>query len=680
MRGKILLYFSLLLFCFIMLPDTVFATSSVSFTDSILQKARQLPDSSRLVFLQEQATIHQIEPDYNNYLEAYITEATKLNDKRHLAEAYNLRGIHYYMSDEVKFLPFLHEIEPFLLENNFAKELIYLKSLNVYLMIRNGKSQEVFDGIEEMKALSEKMNYPEGLTQANQNLANFYFTNNMLEDGERIYLDILKNLEQNNAPLSRQIGILVQLFTHVPSTSANKMKYLKEAEERIKEFKAKRETLPDKDFTIYMYDFSVHFTYAGELIKQDRMDEALSHIREVEELVDEYKMGPDRRIGIDQLYLDYYKKLAQKTTNISSKNNYLQQSLIHLDHVIDLARNDNMPSALSHYLNEKADLYYELERYKEVIDIQKEVMALNDTINQNKFSERLAEMHTLYNVDKLEFEKQQIELTAQQTQNRMVLWIAGCIFLILIITSLIFWIRVAQKGKNAMARAKEKAEEADQMKSVFLANMNHEIRTPLNAIVGFSQIIAEEEDAATRQEYSKIIESNNELLQRLIGDVLDISKIESDTLSLFYSEHDLSVMMKDIYNMLSLRVPPQISLILDSCEPFILNTDRNRLIQVITNLLTNAVKHTSQGHIRFGYSETNGKVHFYVEDTGEGIPEAQQETIFNRFTQLENGKKGVGLGLAISKGIITKMGGEIWVESIEGSGSIFHVIIPVGGI
>ena len=234
----------------------------------------------------------------------------------------------------------------------------------------------------------------------------------------------------------------------------------------------------------------------------------------------------------------------------------------------------------------------------------------------------------------------------------------------------------ARRSEEQLRRAKERAEESNRLKSAFLANMSHEIRTPLNAIVGFSQVIADEEDAETRHELSNIIQSNNELLQRLIEDVLDISKIESNTLTFVLANHEMKALMKDIYSIILLRMPENVELRLDDCQPFTLYTDRSRLTQVLTNLLTNAIKHTKKGYICFGYDVTEQEIRFYVTDTGEGIPDDQLERVFDRFVKLTQWTNGVGLGLAISKALVTKLGGRIEVTSQQGVGSTFSVIFP----
>lgn len=231
--------------------------------------------------------------------------------------------------------------------------------------------------------------------------------------------------------------------------------------------------------------------------------------------------------------------------------------------------------------------------------------------------------------------------------------------------------------EESLIKAKEKAENADLLKSTFLANVTHEIRTPLNAIVGFSDLLSQEEDPELRESYTNLIKANNELLLNLVNDVLDISKIESDMLTFNYADNHLPSVMHDIYKTMQFRVPESVTLVLDPCPEITLNMDKNRMMQVLINLLTNAAKYTETGSIRFGCGIREDFVHFYVTDTGSGIPESELGNIFGRFVQLKGNKQGIGLGLAICKGLVTKMGGTISATSKVGKGSTFNFTLPL---
>ena len=236
------------------------------------------------------------------------------------------------------------------------------------------------------------------------------------------------------------------------------------------------------------------------------------------------------------------------------------------------------------------------------------------------------------------------------------------------------WEKMAQELKEM----KDKAELSDRLKSAFLANMSHEIRTPLNAIVGFSELLVDSDDPDEKKEYWHIIESNNDLLLRLINDILDLSKIESGIIDRKRERFNLTKLCNELYVMMRSKIPnADVELVQDNpCPECWIFLDSNRLKQVWMNFLTNAVKYTRSGYIRMGYSVEKDGIRFYVEDTGTGIPKELQDRVFGRFQKLNEFVQGTGLGLAISRAIVEAAGGEIGFTSEQGIGSTFWAWVP----
>ena len=209
--------------------------------------------------------------------------------------------------------------------------------------------------------------------------------------------------------------------------------------------------------------------------------------------------------------------------------------------------------------------------------------------------------------------------------------------------------------------------------------MSHEIRTPLNAIVGFSGLLAVTENMEDKEEYINIINSNNDLLLQLINDILDLAKIEAGTLEFVDSDVDVNQLFSDIEQSSRLKAQDGVQVcFVEKIPNCILRTDRNRVSQVITNFINNAIKFTTAGSIRVGYDKVDEThLRFYVADTGLGIEPEMQAQIFDRFIKLNTFVHGTGLGLSISKSIIEQLGGTIGVDSEPGKGSCFWFVLPI---
>ena len=319
----------------------------------------------------------------------------------------------------------------------------------------------------------------------------------------------------------------------------------------------------------------------------------------------------------------------------------------------------------------KADLLDKCGRHKEAYENYLTLTQLQDSIGQHLYIQQINQFKAEYQAGQ---NRIQNEMLSDKSRSLYIL-IGILLFVALL---LIVFIYVNKRLKKVLYSSMQKAERSDRLKSAFLANMNHEIRTPLNAIAGFSQLLVEETDQATSEQYIDIIKGNNGLLMELLNDVLDISRIESDTITFTYSKVYLPQLINELYEVAKLQALWAVNVLKDSTPDLYIYTDRNRLVQILSNLISNAIKHTSEGSISIGYEPCDSDmIRFYVTDTGKGIPEELKNKIFARFVQaVEAHSKGVGLGLALCKGFVEHLGGEIGVESEEGKGSTFWFTLP----
>lgn len=286
-------------------------------------------------------------------------------------------------------------------------------------------------------------------------------------------------------------------------------------------------------------------------------------------------------------------------------------------------------------------------------------------IEKGRIEYQLSELRTFYRIEEM-WE----ELVAEYDETGNVIGLSG-IFLPITKQKLL-----EQNLRNAL----NKAEESNRLKSAFLANMSHEIRTPLNAIIGFSNLLPTAESKEEAKEYISIIESNNSLLLQLINDILDLAKIEAGTLDFSKTEFSVNALLYEVVNSAILRNNNDKVEIL-CCEEeidCIIYSARSRVMQVLINLVNNAMKFTEKGSITVGYDSFKDKkeIRFFVRDTDIGIPKDKLDDIFGRFTQLNTFIQGAGLGLSICKMIVNMLGGEIWVKSEIGKWTCFWFTIP----
>lgn len=300
--------------------------------------------------------------------------------------------------------------------------------------------------------------------------------------------------------------------------------------------------------------------------------------------------------------------------------------------------------------------------------------------------ERVCDVYRRFVEGRLEYIKMEYRFIRRKPKCDMVEWIEVCAAVTerddngmptVLIGSMLL-ITERKRQEEMLIAARERAAEADKLKIAFLANMSHEIRTPLNAIVGFSNLLAKTVDVDKKQRFINIINKNNQLLLKLIGDVLDMAKVESNTLDFNFRPTDLNHLIQEVDSTMRIKLSNDVMLNYVLGAPdCIIDTDPDRLNQVLMNLLNNAAKFTTKGSITFGYELRDDEIYFYVRDTGIGIPDQDAERLFSRFTKLNNFIPGTGLGLSISKSIVEMLGGSIGVKSAgHNRGSIFWFTIP----
>ena len=635
--------------------------------DSIMRILNKQPKSARLEYLNDLAQNHIIENRSILYANMLFSEASQNNNKKYIGNACFFLCAYYFNLDNDSMRYYIKKAEPIFLSDGRYEYLFRIKCWNLYTLGSEGKSEAVLPEVNKMKQLAKKVNYEEGAIMADQGLANFYYITGLKAEGLKLFEESYYKLINIKAPTRLLIYPLQQLIYRNENIQKRRF-YLNLLNSYIHKFEVEKITRVDEilsvtvlKLTFYKYSSLTEYlaSNANRMLYYNELAKRYAKANKIN----------DQDYALNYLYFFYYYL-------INNNEKALQIS----DYLLDIALKGNRMEDYLSVLKTRNNILKRTGYYEESLKGYRKYMYIKDSIHSRTIYKELATLHDQHEIDNLQVKNQQMELKASQNRLQIITLVTVIVLLIMICSILIYMSWSGRKRAIRSRKAEMKAIEADKMKSAFLANMNHEIRTPLNAIVGFSELITNEEDLETRKKYADIIMSNNEQLEQLIGEALDISKIESNSIDLAYSEVGLTSIMKNIYNSSKVRIGEDVELILDKCEDITFYTDRVRLIQIINNLLNNAIKHTRKGHILFGYTKEENRIRFYVEDTGEGIPEDQLNTIFVRFTQLNDPNKsvsGVGLGLAICKGILKQMGGSITVKSEISKGSTFSFTLPL---
>lgn len=646
--------------------DNVRAASTL---DSLEQVLARLPDSARLIKLNDLAYQNPDDYSYKIYAEKLLKEAEQQKNNKYLGNAYFLLIKYHYSHDIDSMRLLLKEAEPVFLNGNNLEYFFRTKTWNIYTYEQQENDERVFSEAKLINKLSEQLNYPEGKEMVDQAIAHYYSSKKLFKEAFNLYEDVYKRMEARNSSPIKRINIIRQILNHrEDEIDVNKrIYYLQKLKTYIDECQENNITQLDKENPLYYIKYLYHRSYL--FVAYDLGDTALmrSHLQEAEYMTQEYPIKNQATV-LMRLKAHYYILSKQYTKAIDLYNEMIK----------DISPKHNRQYLID-LLYEQADMYHKIGKDDLAISQYKKCISLNDSLRRSEYLDELAKMQIQHQEDKKALKIKELQLKVSHNT----LWELGALLIISLLTCTFFgYIIYSRKKRNRFLRkAKERAEESDRMKSAFLSNINHEIRTPLNAIIGFSEILIDEEDEEQRRQYVNIIRENNGMLQQLIDGILSISNIESGTISFKFTNFSLSELMKEIRHIAPTKIPGTTNIEYSQGPDKKIKADRSYLGQALINLLLFSASRAPKGNIRFGYKIKDDTVSFFIQNTDLEISQEEISLLLDYRLLLQRWTKGVGMGvnleLAATKTLVKRMGGDLELVSRSRQGMVIYLIIPL---
>ena len=646
--------------------DNVRAASTL---DSLEQVLARLPDSARLIKLNDLAYQNPDDYSYKIYAEKLLKEAEQQKNNKYLGNAYFLLIKYHYSHDIDSMRLLLKEAEPVFLNGNNLEYFFRTKTWNIYTYEQQENDERVFSEAKLINKLSEQLNYPEGKEMVDQAIAHYYSSKKLFKEAFNLYEDVYKRMEARNSSPIKRINIIRQILNHRgDEIDVNKrIYYLQKLKTYIDECQENNITQLDKENPLYYIKYLYHRSYL--FVAYDLGDTALmrSHLQEAEYMTQEYPIKNQATV-LMRLKAHYYILSKQYTKAIDLYNEMIK----------DISPKHNRQYLID-LLYEQADMYHKIGKDDLAISQYKKCISLNDSLRRSEYLDELAKMQIQHQEDKKALKIKELQLKVSHNT----LWELGALLIISLLTCTFFgYIIYSRKKRNRFLRkAKERAEESDRMKSAFLSNINHEIRTPLNAIIGFSEILIDEEDEEQRRQYVYIIRENNGMLQQLIDGILSISNIESGTISFKFTNFSLSELMKEIRHIAPTKIPGTTNIEYSQGPDKKIKADRSYLGQALINLLLFSASRAPKGNIRFGYKIKDDTVSFFIQNTDLEISQEEISLLLDYRLLLQRWTKGVGMGvnleLAATKTLVKRMGGDLELVSRSRQGMVIYLIIPL---
>ena len=593
----------------------------------------------------------------------------------------NLSRHYYNIQNRDSLIYWSHKIDSLAAAKNEVPDALFdARGFICQMDLWDGNYELAMNGAISLYNYARDTKSEYGLICCNENLGLIYQEIHRDSDAIVAYregLDLLQKRGDNPKFEMQYMGNLIESYLRTDHfTEAKELltRYDEMIQDRERENEEQGTAFPVDRCRALMYVF-----YADMYVLQDKPKETLDALLKATPIVE--KTGDDyTEFCYNFVFAKYYYLIGmyERALNIIDKNK--------------LTEEDIRTSEL------KVEILEALGRYKEALAFSREVVEHTKMLHDEAFNRQINQLRTLHDLNNQEMQAYELQLREQQLHTQRLLMIILLVVSIVLLVMLYIvyksyrsarrYQRELMKDKEALVEserqlrtAKEIAEHANQMKSTFIANISHEVRTPLNAIVGFSELLASSEYSEEEKiRFAGEVNHSSELLLNLVNDVLDLSRLESGKIKFSVKPNDLVACCQRALDSIRHRVKPGVRLTFTpSIESYTLNTDALRLQQLLTNLLSNAAKFTSEGEINLSFTVDEGKeeVRFSVTDTGCGIPEDKCEKIFERFEKLNDFAQGSGLGLSICQLIVTYMRGRIWVDSNYTQGARFCFTHPL---
>lgn len=681
-RGAILLLF---LSCLLFVTSAMAKQSPLLKSDSLLIRLSATSDANlKIPLLRELSTVSRQSPAEVNYLIQLLNVATSVDSLEVAFDAAANLARYYYNRGETDSLhvwvAYIDSVSE--KHKQYPDGFFNVHSYICQGQLWRGNYELAMDDAIRLQNLAHEENHPYGMICCSENLGLIYQEIRRDNDAIVAFQESLNGLNLMENSLSHRISLISNLLESYLRTN-----HLKEAEmylslcldllnqqEQVNQQTGSR--FPISRFRKLMYSF-----YIDLHLKQQNLPEAGKALQKATG----YKGGDPAIKDYANFIFRYNKACYYKEMGDYSVALAIVDELLQEERTIE-------------ELKLKVDILLHQGKSKETVSLYEEIIALSAQINNDGFNRQINQLRTLHDRNNKEKQSRELELSQMKiTTGRYLLILSSSISFILLV--LLYFLYHSNKRTNRLKNAllceknslveserslriaKEHAEEATLIKSTFIANISHEIRTPLNAIVGFSDLLTDPDiEEGEKQEFTAIIAENSELLLNLVSDVLDLSRLESDTMKFNIKANDVVICCRCALDIVRHRLSPGVELTFTPpCTSFMLQTDSLRLQQLLINLLTNAAKFTNEGEVNLSFEvdKEHQQVILAVTDTGCGVPSEMQQKIFGRFEKLDEYMQGSGLGLPICQTIADRLGGTISLDPSYTKGARFIFKHPI---